>query len=205
MFQLLQKAVRNVHAVNYHGGAVPPEIDGLADEIVLFACRSYDERLVRSEEKFDTLFDNADMVILNINPGGRIEKINLRGARILGLPPREIPGTQLSPVHPDDLPILTRNFGHVLTGNPQIFAIRAKTGGNETRYLDMALTPVIEGGRIAGMRAIARNVTEQMELQNGWPNPRKNSAASSKTPATRSCWWRWRTAGSSMPTRRPGS
>ena len=164
IFQLFPRAVADVCR---QLDAKPPLMDDLVNEMILSACRSYDLRLSKSEEKFDTLFDNADLVILNIDVGGRIEKINRRGAKILGLDAQDVIGRQLTQlIFPEDLPTLTRNFGHVLSGNPQIFAIRAVSRDGDVRHLDIALTPLIEGGRITSMRAIARNVTEQMELQN---------------------------------------
>ena len=165
-FQLFRRAYASVR----QGLEVDPSsettIDLAAQEMILAACRHYDERLSAAEEKFETLFDNADMVILNIEINGRIEKINRRGAKILGYQPEELVGAQLAKlIHPDDLPILTQSIGHVLAGNPHIFVIRALAKDREVRHLDMALTPSIEGGRVNSMRAIARNATKQMELQ----------------------------------------
>ena len=166
MFQLFRRTLENLWGVYENEKTDIPYLNDLMNTLIMTVCRSYDERLVQSEEKFETLFDNADLVILNISIGGKIVSINNRGAKILGVKSDDIVDQPLAHlIFPKDLNILTRNFGHVLAGNPQIFAIRMKYKNEGTRHFDMTLTPVIEGGRITSMRAIARNVTRQMELQ----------------------------------------
>lgn len=166
IFQLFRQVLENLSVVYANGKAHFLDLNDFMDMVFMAVCRSYDERLVQSDEKFETLFDNADLVILNINIGGKIVTINNRGAKILRVKPNDIIDQPLAHfIYPEDLNILTRSFGHVLAGNPQIFAIRLKHNDGSTRYFDMTLTPVIEGGRITSMRAIARNVTRQMELQ----------------------------------------
>jgi len=166
IFHLLYRALSTVLA---KGSSIPLPLDEIVNAmnpIIVAASNFYDERLGASDERFEALLDNADLLILNIDISGKIKKVNLRGAKILGASQEELMGKALSHiVYHEDLEIITRAFGHVLTGNPQIFAIRTKLPHGAIGNLDMTLTPVIEGGRIINIRAIARNVTEKMDLQ----------------------------------------
>jgi PAS domain S-box-containing protein len=138
----------------------------LAEELVVEACRSFQGRLSQAQERFEALFDSADLVILTLDTGGRIGTINRRGAEILGTTTEAVLDQPISRfVASSDLPTLTRSIGHVLAGNPQIFHVRARSGDGKKRYLDVTLTPLVEAGRIVGMRAIARDVTRQIDLQ----------------------------------------
>lgn len=166
IFQLLRRVVRKIPSGKTITDTALAAFNLFLDPVVVVACKAYEDRIKQSDQKFETLFDNADLLILNIDVSGKVENVNRRGASILGLTPEQIQGNPLTRlIYSEDLNILTRSFGHVLAGNPQIFAIRANFTNGGIRSLDMTMTPVIESGRIISLRAIARDVTEKNELQ----------------------------------------
>lgn len=137
-----------------------------AEDLVVAASSFFDEKLRQNDRFVDGLFEGADLIFMMLDTGGRIARVNDLVATLFGRPREELIGRGLAGfVVEDDLPLVTRSVGLVLSGTPRIFEMRVRASGEQTRILHVFLTPLTETGQIVGMRLVAQDVTKQKTLQ----------------------------------------
>lgn len=119
--------------------------------------------LGHTEEKFRLLVESAHEVIVTLSPEGLLTSLNPAFERTLGWTPREWLGRHYAAlVHPEDLAEAERATATALRGgSPAITAARIRTRDGRWRFMETVGRPLIVGGRIAGLLAIARDVTER--------------------------------------------
>jgi PAS domain S-box-containing protein len=126
--------------------------------------------LQASEQKFRNLVERAHDLIFRLDARGRIVYVNPIVSSMLGYTPEEIyasGSTSLDLVHPDDRSRMEARFRAMLAG--RVFSgleyrVVAKES-REVRWLSLANYPLLDGDRILGVQAIARDVTERRQLQ----------------------------------------
>ncbi len=122
-----------------------------------------EEMLGHTEEKYRLLVDSAHEVFVTFSPEGLITSLNPAFQRTLGWPAAEWIGRHYSSlVHPEDLPEAERSTATALRGgSPSVSVTRVRTRDNRWRYMETIGRPLTIGGRISGVLAIARDVTER--------------------------------------------
>jgi len=126
--------------------------------------------LQASEQKFRNLVEKARDLIFQLDVRGRIVYINPIVSSVLGYTPEEIYATGyrgLQLVHPADRARMAERFRDMLAGEVFLnleYRILTK-GGSDVRWLSLANYPLLDGDRIVGVQAIARDVTEWRHLQ----------------------------------------
>lgn len=125
--------------------------------------RRAEQLLGHTEEKFRTLVETAQEVIVTVSPEGLITSLNPAFERTLGWPVRDWLGRHYSHLlHPEDLVTTESATATALRGgSPSLVVARTRTRDGRWRYLETTGRPLVIGGRIAGVLAIARDVTER--------------------------------------------
>lgn len=126
--------------------------------------------LQASEQKFRNLVESARDLIFKLDGLGRIVYVNPIVSSLFGYTPEEIyagGSTGLQFVHVEDRSRMAAAFREMLAG--QVFSgleyrIVTKDAG-EIRWLSLTNYPLLDGERIVGVQAIARDVTDRKRLQ----------------------------------------
>ena len=114
--------------------------------------------LGESEEKYRELIDNANDVVITIEPSGYFTFVNPKFSEMLGYSMEEAKKLHFSKlVHPDDLPMVTENFRNRLAGEdvPGNYEFRMLTKSGEVLYGDINTSPIARKEKIVGIQAIA--------------------------------------------------
>ncbi|WP_102345138.1 PAS domain S-box protein [Bacillus sp. Marseille-P3661] len=126
-----------------------------------------ERELIKSQEKYRLITDNAFDIINIINPNGIIEFVSPSNEKILGYPTEDCIGTPfLTHVHPEDLSLLEREFRRLLAGGepcPVEFRVWHRNG--QMIWMEANTTPVIEDGEVKQLVTIARDITERKKLR----------------------------------------
>ena len=129
-----------------------------------------DERRARkvaaqSEERYARLVESAFDAIFTMDETGRITAANHSLERAVGKS-REVllgmPAVEL--VDPRDRHLALQAFADAMTGEPQRAQVRYPDWTGETRTCSLTLTPLTEGGSIAGSICIVRDVTDDLRI-----------------------------------------
>ena len=117
--------------------------------------------------RYDELFENASDVICTLEPTGRITTLNRAGISLLGYSEAEVRGLNISQlVVPSDWPRLRGMLeakGKDTSAVPDEFELVARDGRHV--FLQINARPVLENGRMTGVQAIARDVTERKRTE----------------------------------------
>lgn len=129
--------------------------------------RRAEQLLGHTEEKYRLLVECAHEVIVTLSPEGLISSLNPAFERTLGWRPNEWLGRHYAQlVHPEDLAETERSTATALRGgSPSITVARVRTREGRWRFMETIGRPLIIGGRIAGLLAIARDVTERQAAE----------------------------------------
>ena len=127
------------------------------------------KHLSESEDRYRTLFDNANDIVATVDRDFRITAINPAVERILGYAPAELVGTLLTRYVPkDDLATLVAMLRRKLAGEPSThYEVRVFEKGRE-RQLALEVNSRLmfsKDGKPVGIHAIARDITERKEAE----------------------------------------
>jgi PAS domain S-box-containing protein len=122
------------------------------------------EALRRSERRFRALFNRAPLAIVTLDREGRFLAVNRAALRLSGLA-RPDPAMRLREfVLPDDLARVTEELDRSFRGETRDFRFRFRRGSAIRQAVAVAV-PVEEGGGRSAVLAIARDVTDEVELR----------------------------------------
>ncbi|HTS87963.1 MAG TPA: PAS domain S-box protein [Gemmatimonadales bacterium] len=123
------------------------------------------EALRRSERRFRALFNRAPLAIFTLDPNGRFLSANRAALRLAGLvTPR--PGPRLADfVLKADWPSLQEELGRSYRGETRDFGFRFARSDGVIRQASAVAVPVDERGGARAVLAIARDVTDEVELR----------------------------------------
>lgn len=121
--------------------------------------------LRQSEERYRLLYENlADGVFLT-DDKGNIRMCNARGAEIFGFTPNDLLGAHFGKlVHPDDRERLLRGFGaglHTRRTAPGGLEAKGLRKDGSTFFYHVTSKLLVENGRVRGMQALIRDITER--------------------------------------------
>lgn len=124
-------------------------------------------RLLReSENRYRDLVENINDAIFTLSAEARFTYISGAIRPISGYYPEEIIGREFTEwIHPDDLPELKRSFADSIAGRltPAEFRFRRKDGSYG--WGRTSSRPIIEKGRVAGLRGLLSDITGQKEAE----------------------------------------
>ena len=131
--------------------------------------KRFEKALIKSEERFHDLFDNAPDIYAILDPHGVVTALNRRGLITLGYLDNEIVGKRLNCfLHPDDLNKVERALETIQrTGEPP--------KSIEARFLQKTGTIIWvskefsllknDDGQLQSIRVICRDITKSKQLQ----------------------------------------
>jgi two-component system, sensor histidine kinase and response regulator len=122
------------------------------------------DALRASDDRYRALIAGAQDAIFTLTGDGRIQDVNEAGSRITGWDHDQWIGRSFQDaILEEDAPLAKSRFVEVMTGQrPQSFELRLRTHTGEVAVLEFALSPLIEGGVVAGLLGIGRDVTERL-------------------------------------------
>lgn len=122
-------------------------------------------KIKESEEKYRLIFENANDEIVYLNKKGIIIDINSRAKKFTGLEPEELIGKKWSDLNffkKKDIPQLWKFFKDVAIHKKSLTLKHQKIFRKDGSVIigDVSVRPVIKEGKIDGIVAIVRDVTE---------------------------------------------
>jgi PAS domain S-box-containing protein len=134
------------------------------------------EALRRSERRFRALFNRAPLAILTVDPDMRFIAANRAGFRLVGLA-TPAPGARLSDfVIPADWPRVEAELARSFRGETRDFLCHFRRADGAVRQASAVTVPVDERGGMGAVLAIARDVTEEVELRERLTHSEKMAA-----------------------------
>jgi diguanylate cyclase (GGDEF)-like protein/PAS domain S-box-containing protein len=124
--------------------------------------RNSEDESRRSTERYRDLFENANDVIYTLATDGTVLSMNRAAEKVFGVSREEAVGSNLlTLVHPDSREEAGKLRGLTASGNSSACEIRFLGHPGSLVSLEINSHPVKEGGRVVGVQAIARDVTER--------------------------------------------
>src|SRR5207249_6877629 len=113
------------------------------------------------------LLDHATDAILTIGTDGTLGSLNPAFEAITGLPREEWVGKPFHPlVHPEDLPLAMDLLARALDGEPlPAFDLRILASSGLYLVGEFTASPLREDGRVIGVLAIGRDVTDRKRAE----------------------------------------
>ena len=134
----------------------------------LDGLREAHDRIVDSEKRYSDIVENASDLIQVTDAQGLIVSANRRQAERLGVPAAELRGLSFFDlVAPEARAATRRTFEQVLAGGTlRSFDSELKGRGDSPAFpVEISATPVVEGGKAVGVRAILRDVSERKAME----------------------------------------
>ncbi len=121
-----------------------------------------EEALRESEERHRELVENINDIIFALDASGAVTYISPVVEQLGGYAPAEIIGRPFTHfIHPDDVPDLAQSFQRVVSGNPEPSEYRMLSRSGEVRWVRSSSRPIIQDGRVAGLRGVLNDITER--------------------------------------------
>jgi PAS domain S-box-containing protein len=118
--------------------------------------------VARSEERYRDLFESASDAIYTLDLRGNFTSMNAATCRMSGATQEELLGRPSTDfMEPDDLSTVLEHFDAARNGTPRHYECHVRTSDGSRRLLSVTNTPIRQGGKIAGVLGIARDVTEE--------------------------------------------
>ena len=134
------------------------------------------DALRRSERRFRALFNRAPLAIFTLDREGRFVSANRASFRLSGLT-GPTPGARLGDfVVLPDWPQVEKELGRSFRGETRDFLFHFRRGDGAIRQAAAVTVPVEERGGVKAVLAIARDVTEEVELRERLTHAEKMAA-----------------------------
>jgi len=128
--------------------------------------RELEQRIKRTEYKYQDLIENASDLIFTLNARGEFVFINRRWSVLTGyLREAWKDRSILEMVLPEDRASVEGNFLNTLKGKSRIFEMRIQSQTGKIIYLSTNINPIFERGEVVGCVGIARDVTQRKKLE----------------------------------------
>ena len=131
--------------------------------------RRAEEALRESEDRYRHIFEKASDLIILTDPNNYIINISPSVKRILEFEPGELIGKKMWEVGGaqlekwDKLMEIPCNIDNIVPITLQNYEVRSKTGRKV--IFDIMVTPIIKDGQLIAINSIAREVTQQREIE----------------------------------------
>ncbi|MDW7680810.1 MAG: PAS domain S-box protein, partial [bacterium] len=128
--------------------------------------KELEQKIRRSEYKYQDLIENANDLIYTLNLKGDFIFINRRLSTLTGFPREEWVGRSFFDlVAPEDRIEARNNFSLTLRGKARMFEIRLICQTGAPLYLSMNINPIYEKGEVVGAIGISRDITQRKKLE----------------------------------------
>lgn len=128
--------------------------------------RELEQRIKRTEYKYQDLIENASDLIFTINNTGQFVFINRRLSVLTGyLREAWKDRNFLDMVLPEDRSNAEINFRNTLKGKSRIFEMRMRGQNGKIIFLSTNINPIFDRGEVVGCVGIARDVTQRKKLE----------------------------------------
>ncbi len=126
-----------------------------------------EEAIRESEERYRSLVESANDIIVMVSPEGIIISLNPAFERITGWACEEWLGKKFSPlIHPDDLPVAMEVFQHTMSGKTiPSSELRLLANSGSYVYVEYVTTPLFKDGKVIGNLNVVRDITERKRAQ----------------------------------------
>ena len=124
--------------------------------------------LGESEEKFRSIFENANDGLMFLDTSGKVLDVNESAARIFGESKEELIGrhfTDVCAVSPEKKSIVETSFREVLAGKKFILPLHIKNKKGQEIDIECSASLVQSEGKALGVIAAARDVTERKQAE----------------------------------------
>jgi PAS domain S-box-containing protein len=128
--------------------------------------RARSEAFARLEARYARLVDSAEDAIATMDEEGHLTSVNRALEKVTGRPRAQLIGTNFVEIlRPSERAELWRLFAATLGGERQRREVRFTRPDGAQRIAMVLATPLVEGGRVTGVLAVARDVTDERNLQ----------------------------------------
>jgi len=128
--------------------------------------RELEQRIRRTEYKYQDLIENANDLIFTLSLKGDFIFINRRLSTLTGYAREEWIGRSFFDlVHPDDQLAAVENFQLTLRGKARIFEMRIICQNGTTLFLSTNINPIFEKDEVIGSVGIARDISQRKKLE----------------------------------------
>ena len=121
-----------------------------------------------SEEKFKRIFEVASDGLIYMDTSGRIVDVNEQAVRIFGGSKEDLLGkhfTRVGVVSSTNLPRITKAFASILLGRGAPLEVQIRNKKGQMRFLECSYSVMKTDGKLAGILAIARDITERKKAE----------------------------------------
>ncbi len=128
--------------------------------------RQGEQALRAAEEKYRELVETINDIIFAADEMGRVTYISPVVEAALGYKPSEILGDAITKiVAPDDLAQVAPALREPGSVNVQPLEYRVVTKSRKLRWMRSSLRPILQGGRMVGVRGVLTDITERKKLE----------------------------------------
>lgn len=125
-----------------------------------------EQRMIESNQRNKSLVEYNQDAIFELDTTGRIIEVNPAAVKLSGLQKDETVGVLfLHLVSNLDLKTAVKCFRNTIRGEPQEAVLKAKFKPNVERLLHLNTVPIVIDYRISGIFVIAKDITEQRQMQ----------------------------------------
>jgi PAS domain S-box-containing protein len=143
------------------------EVIGTARDIT--ERKAIEEKLRESEERFRDLYESIqEPVAIYVGREGRLIDYNTAFKKLTGYTDEELKGkTFLDLTHPDDRAMVMEKYRTDYSEDklPLVYEVRGVNKKGETDYLEVSVSAYKKKGRVIGVEAINRVITERKKMQ----------------------------------------
>lgn len=150
-------------------GFIPGTETRIASLLDITERKCMEKKLKDSEEKHRKLIEEANEAIVVVNIKGYIEFANKVFHKLSGYKKSELSELHLSKfVYTDDLDEVIRRFNLRISGKAvsDSLEFRVMTRSGDIKHISLSSSTVFKDGKIVGVQALVRDITENVELQN---------------------------------------
>jgi len=128
--------------------------------------KELEQKIRRSEYKYQDLIENANDLIYTLNIQGDFIFINRQLNALTGFSREDWIGRSFFDlVAPEDRVEARTNFSLTLKGKARIFEIRLICQSGNPLYISMNINPIYEKGEVVGAVGISRDITQRKKLE----------------------------------------
>ena len=143
-----------------------------------------EEALRRSEEGYRQIVNDASDLIYRADAGGHFTFCNPTAAHIIKRPPTDLIGRHfLELISPDKRQEAARFYGKQFIDKVQTtyFEFPAVTGEGKEVWLGQSVQIITEGGQITGFQAVARDITNRRQAEEGLQRSKEAAEAANRS------------------------
>ena len=123
--------------------------------------------LLRSEERYRTMIENANDLIWSLDVKGKFTYANSQAEQVSGFTFRKWKGKSFtSLVHLEDQKKANKDFQKVLSGKSSHYFVRIYDKNRNIIYLSINSAPIIQNGVVVEVLSFGRDITRQKAIEN---------------------------------------